>query len=126
MLKQRLVIICGLLFSLMSGNYLHADNKPYSIVNGKVDGKTFQGWQTFKSTCGLCHGDSGQGNPAPALNERLRVLSKEQFVNIVTNGKGLMPPWKTNSEVMDNLDNIYGYLKARADKALGAGQPEKQ
>ena len=30
-----------------------------------------------------------------------------------------MPPFKNNKRVMDNLDNIYAYVKARSDGVLG-------
>src|SRR5690242_3167070 len=90
------------------------DDKPYTIVNGKVDINTFQGWQIYQeANCGLCHGDSGQGdppaNPATELGERLKIISKEQFVNSTIKGKGLMPPFITNQKVVDNIDKIYAY-----------------
>lgn len=107
-------------------NYTDTD-KPYSIVNGKVDENTFQGWQVFQdANCVLCHGSSGQGDAGPNLGERLKTISKSQFVTSVTRGKGLMPSWITNKKVIDNIDKIYVYLKARSDDALGEGKPEKQ
>lgn len=105
----------------------YAADKPYTITNGKVDENTFQGWQTYqRGECGVCHSESGQGGPAPNFVELLKTLSKDQFVNSVTSGKGLMPPFKTNHNVIDNIDKIYSYLKARSDGALGEGKPEKQ
>jgi hypothetical protein len=38
---------------------------------------------------------------------------------------GSMPAWKANQAVMDGRDNIYSYLKARADGALGEVKPRK-
>jgi hypothetical protein len=35
-----------------------------------------------------------------------------------------MPALGTNPDVVDNIDNIYAYLKARSDGALGRGHPE--
>lgn len=104
-----------------------AVGKPYTITDGKVGETTFQGWQVYQDVkCGLCHGDSGQGGPAPNLGQRLKTISKEQFVDSVIGGKGLMPPMITNQKVVDNIDKLYSYLKARSDGALGEGKPEKQ
>ena len=108
-----------------------AGDKPYTIVDGKVDVNTFHGWQIYQEVnCGLCHGNSGQGDPpgnhATNLDERLKIISKEQFVNSTIKGKGLMPPFIANQKVVNNIDKIYAYLKARSDGALGEGKPEKQ
>ena len=48
-------------------------------------------------------------------------IDKEMFVKIVVNGRSgtLMKPFKNNNRVIDNLDNIYAYLKARSDGVLG-------
>jgi hypothetical protein len=35
-----------------------------------------------------------------------------------------MPSFGLNQDVAENLDNIYAYLKARSDGALGRGHPE--
>ncbi len=103
------------------------DQKPYSVVDGKVDTHTYEGWQAFRHAgCGTCHGGAGQGGACPSLVQRLKTVSHDQFKTSVTNGKGLMPPWSTNKLVMDNLDNIYAYLKARSDGVLGEGKLEKQ
>ena len=101
------------------------EDKPYTIIDGKVDSNTYVGWQKYRtSNCGQCHGGSGDGGAA-SLVERLTQISKEQFTKSVLEGKGLMPPWKTNKTVVKNLDNIYAYLKARSDGILPAGKPQR-
>jgi mono/diheme cytochrome c family protein len=119
---------CGLfVLLLVFAAQSYAGDKPYIVTDGKVDAYTFQGWQVFQDVkCGLCHGDSGQGGAAPNLGQRLKTISKNQFIESVTRGKGLMPPWITNKKVIDNIDKIYAYLKARSDGVLGEGKPEKQ
>jgi len=102
-------------------------DKPYSIVDGKVDANTFEGWQTYRvAGCGQCHGGAAQGGAAPSLVERLKTISQEQFNTSVLEGKNLMPPWKNNKKVVDNLDKLYAYVKARSDGALGEDKPVKQ
>ncbi len=102
-----------------------ANDKPYQIVDGKISANAFEGWKTYNGGgCGACHGKGGMGAVGPNLaNSVATKLTKEQFFNIVTNGKSgtLMRPNKTNKRVMDNLDNLYVYLVARGDDVLGPG-----
>ena len=97
--------------------------KPYQVIDGKIDKNTFEGWRSFRGgTCGVCHGGAGQGGAGPNLTISLvEKIDKEMFVKIVTNGRSgtLMKPFKNNNRVIDNLDNIYAYLKARSDGVLG-------
>lgn len=99
------------------------DEKPYQVIDGKIDNNTFEGWRSFRGNgCGTCHGGAGQGGVAPDLTNSLKEkIDKERFVETVTNGRSstLMRPFKTSPRVMDNLDNIYAYLKARSDGVLG-------
>jgi mono/diheme cytochrome c family protein len=99
------------------------DEKPYQVVDGKIDANTFEGWRNFRGGgCGTCHGGAGQGGAGPNLTvSLLEKIDKTRFVETVTNGRSgtLMRPFKTNPRVMDNLDKIYAYLKARSDGVLG-------
>ena len=58
--------------------------------------------------------------------ERLKTIDKEQFKQSVLKGKNLMPPWKTNPNVVENLDNLYAYIKGRSDGAIAPGKQTKQ
>ncbi len=99
------------------------DEKPYQVIDGKIDTNTFEGWRSFRGgTCGMCHGGAGQGGAGPNLTISLQEkIDKAKFIDTVTNGRPgtLMKPFKNNSRVIDNLDNIYAYLKARSDGVLG-------
>lgn len=111
------------------------EEKPYKIApDGTVDWATFSGFRRFNSTCFVCHGPDGAGSSfAPALVESLKRLSYEQFTDIVVNGKTevntasqrKMPAFGLDPNVMCYLDDIYAYLKARSDGALGRGRPPK-
>jgi hypothetical protein len=50
----------------------------------------------------------------------LKTLSKDDFVKTLKEGKleKGMPSWSTNTQVMDNMDNLYAYLKGRSDGAI--------
>lgn len=118
----------GLIFLFITlATQSYAQDTPYKIIDGKVDRNTFRGWQVYQDVkCGLCHGDSGQADAPFNLVERLKTISKKQFVDSVIRGKGLMPPFIANQKVVDNIDQLYIYLKARSDGALGEGKPDKQ
>jgi methanol metabolism-related c-type cytochrome len=109
--------------------------KPYKIEkDGTVDWATYNGYRRFNSICETCHGFDGVGSSfGPNLVDSLKRMSHDQFVNTVVNGKQdvntaqtlVMPAFGTNPNVMCYLDDIYTYLKARADGALGRGRPAK-
>jgi methanol metabolism-related c-type cytochrome len=111
------------------------DNPTYKIdPNGTVDWHTFSGYRRFNGGCEVCHGFDGSGSSfGPNLTAKLKTLSYEDFQNIVVNGKQdvnaaqnlVMPAWGTNKNVMCYLDDIYVYLRARSDGALGPGRPAK-
>ena len=120
MIKVLSVIFLGLATTI---SYANEGDKPYQVVDGKIDTNTFEGWKSFRGNgCGTCHGGAGQGGAGPNLTVSLQEkINKERFVETITNGRSgtLMRPFKTSPRVMDNLDNIYAYLKARSDGVLG-------
>lgn len=118
------------------GKYYDASGNPtYKIdQNGTVDWHTYSGYRRFNGGCEVCHGFDGSGSSfGPDLTARLKTLSYTDFENIVVNGKQdvnaaqhlVMPAWGTNKNVMCYLDDIYVYLRARSDGALGRGRPAK-
>jgi mono/diheme cytochrome c family protein len=123
----RLLKCCALLSLTVYAARVIAQDKPYTVTNGRVDTGTFQGWQVYQdANCGLCHGDSAQGPAEPDLRRRLKSISKERFVESVIKGRGLMPPFLADQRVVDNINELYAYLKARSDGAVGEGKPQKQ
>ena len=119
-LSRYVVLVAGLVISAAG----YASNNA-THISDQVNKAIFQGWQVFSEACGSCHGDFGQGKIAPDLTQQIKTLSEEDFTRIVTNGKGLMPPWKANQEVMHNMRNMYRYLKARSNGVLQEGIPMK-
>ncbi len=107
--------------------------KPYTVKDGKVDMGTYKGYLYYGDQCMRCHGPDGLGSSyAPNLTDSLKSMSKEQMENTVINGRKdvntasqkVMPAFGTNEDVVENLDNIYAYLKARSDGVLGRGHPQ--
>ncbi len=111
-----------------------AEKKPYLVKDGnKVDMTTYKGYLYYGDQCMRCHGPDGAGSSyAPNLTQSLKVMTKEQVENTIINGRKhvdsandkVMPAFGTNEDVVENIDNIYAYLLARSDGALGRGHPE--
>ena len=107
---------------------------PYVVKDGnKVDMNTYKGYLYYGDQCMRCHGPDGAGSSyAPNLTQSLKVLTKEEVENTIINGKKdvnqasdkVMPAFGTNEDVVENIDNIYNYLLARSNGALGRGHPE--
>jgi hypothetical protein len=104
-----------------------ADQPPgvYTVKNGnRVDDKTLQGWKTWRAmACERCHGPAQEGLVGPALVKSLNVLTKDQFHTTITQGRAEkgMPPFGGVKTVTDNWENLYAYLKGRANGDIMAG-----
>lgn len=104
----------------------NADGQPVC----KVDKQTYIGWRTYHSNCHVCHAQDAVGSTfAPSLVDRLKDISHDRFIEVLTNGFtgqiGVMPAWKDNPNVNKRFEELYSYLKARADGALPPGRPER-
>jgi methanol metabolism-related c-type cytochrome len=118
------------------GKYRTSEGTPtYHIAqDGTVDWYTYSGYRRYNSECIVCHGPDGEGSTfAPALVNSLKTMTYDQFMNIVAGGKQdvnaaqnqVMPSFGTNRNVMCYIDDIYVYLKARADGAVPRNRPAK-
>ncbi len=101
----------------------------YTVVDGyRVDPATMKGFRAWRAAaCDRCHGANQEGLVGPSLINSLKVLSKEEFVKTVTEGrleKGMVA-FKTSKIVMDNIDNLYAYLKGRSDGAITRAKVEE-
>jgi methanol metabolism-related c-type cytochrome len=110
------------------------EDKPYTITDGKVDFGTYDGYRRYEAYCLRCHGPDGAGSSyAPALVDSLKTLSYTDYLDVVVNGRkkisasqqSVMPAFGEAMDVMENVDDIYSYLKARADGVIGRGRPER-
>ncbi|HKU95555.1 MAG TPA: c-type cytochrome, methanol metabolism-related [Vineibacter sp.] len=114
-----------------SGQPSADDEKPYRVgSDGTVDWPTFNGYRRYHASCHTCHGPDGLGSSfGPALADSLKTLPQEKFMEVVVNGKQdgekKMPALGTDFNVMCYINDIYAYLKARSDGAIGRGRPAK-
>jgi len=112
-----------------------SDAPMYVVQDGQVDKATFNGYRRFHGTCHACHGQDAMGGSfAPALTESLKTIDYESFVTVVMEGRqatdatgavSAMPAFAEDPNITKHLDDIYRYVSARADGALGPGRPPK-
>ena len=101
----------------------------YTVQEGyKVDANTMKGFRTWRAAaCDRCHGANQEGMVGPSLINSLKVLSKEDFVKTVRDGrldKG-MQSFGSSPQVMENMDQLYAYLKGRSDGAITRSKVEE-
>ena len=116
----------GITAVCVSANDAPAGGDLYQVQDGtKVDAKTLNGWKTWRAlACERCHGAEQEGMVGPSLVESLKKISKEDFHNIMMNGrpeKG-MPPFNASAMVNENWEGLYAYLKGRSDGKIQPGR----
>ena len=125
------------LFTFYCGIGAAADSEvpKYTVEDGKVDKGTYNGYRRFHGTCHACHGQDAMGGSfAPSLVDSLKNLDYPTFTKVVLEGRQTtdssgavkaMPAFGQDPNITKHLDDIYRYLTARADGALGPGRPKK-
>ena len=130
MSSRKVLFIAAALLCIAGTAY--SDDKaapPYKVVDGyKVDPETMKGFRTWRAAaCDRCHGANQEGLVGPSLVNSLKTLSKEDFIKTVTNGrldKG-MQSFGNSPVVMENINQLYAYLKGRSDGAITRAKVEE-
>jgi len=118
------------------GKYLDSQGNPtYKVqADGTVDWYTYSGYRRYHSECHVCHGPDGMGSTyAPALKDSLKTLGYGDFLGVVASGRknvntaqdNVMPAFGDNPNVACYMDDLYIYLRARANDAVARGRPPK-
>jgi methanol metabolism-related c-type cytochrome len=118
------------------GKYFDKAGDPtYKVsADGTVDWFTYSGFRRYHSSCHVCHGPDGEGSSyAPALDNSLKTMSYNDYLGLVASGRqnvntaqqNVMPAFGANPNVMCYIDDIYVYLRARANDAIPRGRPAK-
>ncbi|MDX1027896.1 cytochrome C [Sinorhizobium medicae] len=124
------VVACG--FAVGSWETLQetsAADKFYRVIDGKADGPTYNGYRRYHASCSHCHGPHGVGSTfASSLIDRPRDI--EEFRRVVRNGQSssgtsVMKGFADDPNFALYIDDIYAYLQARAEGALGRGRPKR-
>ena len=119
------------------GKYLDKEGNPtFKIASdGTVDWYTYSGYRRYHSECHVCHGPDGMGSTyAPALKDALKTMSYADFLGVVASGRknvsssqeNVMPAFGDNPNVACYMDDLYVYLRARANDAVGRARPAKK
>src|SRR5438552_16272201 len=117
------------------GRYYDKEGNPTFKLqgDGTVDWFTYSGFRRYHSDCHVCHGPDGEGSSyAPALAGSLKTIGYADFANAVVNGRkntaqeNVMPAFGTNRNVMCYLEDLFVYLRARANDAVPRGRPAKR
>ena len=107
-------------------------NPTFKITpDGTVDWYTYSGYRRYHSECHVCHGPDGMGSTyAPALTDSLKTMSYGDFLGVVASGRktgnSVMPALGDNPNVACYMDDLYVYLRARANDAVGRVRPAKK
>lgn len=120
---RRNAVVAGLTVLVSAGGA-----KAATVVDGfRVDADTFAGYEVWKKqNCGGCHGIDQQGLTGPSLLESLKRLSKDEFKATVLMGRPAkrMPAFGQVPSVAARIDNLYAYLKGRAEGVITQAQVE--
>jgi methanol metabolism-related c-type cytochrome len=119
------------------GKYFDKEGNPTFKVaaDGTVDWYTYSGYRRYHSECHVCHGPDGMGSTyAPALVDSVKTMSYGDFVGVVASGRknvsssqeNVMPALGDNPNVACYMDDLYIYLRARANDAVGRVRPAKK
>lgn len=102
----------------------------FVVENGKVDPNTYQGYLVYTRACMACHGPDGLGSSfAPNLVRVVERRGWENFAGTIASGREIqpgqvMPSFADDTYVLENIPNIYSYLRARGEGGLGRGRPQ--
>ncbi|MGA9265137.1 MAG: cytochrome c [Rhodomicrobium sp.] len=102
--------------------------KPYQIVDGKVDKRTYNGFRRYNAVCNHCHGPDGVGGSfGPSLIEAPMMIEEFRDAVLVGRAKGnfVMKGFADDPNVAPFVDDIYAYLRARTDGIIGRGRPKR-
>ena len=91
--RRNLSVSAALCAVLTQSVALAADDEQPEIVVPRASGKVH--FRNF--SCGTCHkadGSGGQSEGGPAANLRETKLTRDEFVNVIANGRNGMPPYR--------------------------------
>lgn len=125
-MKKSFAVVTGAAMLALSGQAFSAEVTKDVWVGGKVYDRA------FGRGCGACHDIESN----PNLFESVKTLSKDDFQDVLRNGRNGMPKAvdailavgpvkKEGYSEQEALDAIYNYIKGRADGSVPAGKLKK-
>tara|TARA_Y200000002_G_scaffold110063_1_gene90190 strand:+ start:269 stop:886 length:618 start_codon:yes stop_codon:yes gene_type:complete len=109
-----------------------ADDSLVEMQYGWMDFATYKGWRAYHAECHVCHGPDAMGSTyAPSLMTSIQQgLSFDDWYAVIMNGRGesegaqkgnVMPAFGANTNVAPHVEDMYRYVKARADGKIRRG-----
>jgi len=87
------------------------------VLQGEIDARIANAWRVLRvADCARCHGKDYAGLAGPSIVDFAAREEYERFVRMTLDGnpgRG-MPGYRSNVYVVDNIDDIYRYFRARA------------
>ena len=108
------------------------NDKLVEMKYGWMDFSTYKGWRAYHAECHVCHGPDAMGSTyAPSLMTSVKNgLDYIDFFTVIANGRyeedgaqagNVMPAFGENTNVEPHINDIYRYVKARADGMIRRG-----
>lgn len=101
--------------------YVNSNEMPFLLTMIESSGGETLGAQVFLQNCAGCHGANRAGNPAANIPELLNVksrLDRAQALEVVTKGRGVMPPMAFLTDAQ--REAVVGYLLGEPEKPAPA------
>ena len=107
--------------------YVNSNEMAWILSMIETGGATTLGQQVFVQNCAGCHGADRQGNAAaniPSLIGLEQRLTREATLEVITKGRGVMPPWGFLTAAQ--REAVAGYLLGDTGKPVeGAAKKEE-
>lgn len=103
--------------------YVNSNEMAWILTMVETGGAASPGEQIYRQNCIGCHGVNREGNPAasiPSLIDVGKRLNREQALEVVTKGRGVMPPWGFLTE--KQREAVVGFLLGEAPPATRSGE----
>jgi quinoprotein glucose dehydrogenase len=109
--------------------YVNSNEMPWILTMVETGGGGSPGEQIYRQNCIGCHGVNRQGNPAASIPSLVDVgarLTREQTLEVITKGRGVMPPWGFLTQ--EQREAVTGFLLGDAPPARSeesSAEPEE-
>jgi quinoprotein glucose dehydrogenase len=109
--------------------YVNSSEMPWKIALQEEDqeGGVLSGAEIYQAKCAACHGTKRQGNPSSGFPTLIKIKEKykrQQLANIITKGKGMMPAFKSLSDVERDRLISFLYDEEKNETENNAGKRE--
>lgn len=114
-MKKFLIILGITALIIACGSNDESESAASSTASTEAAAPAIDGKKIYKQYCVTCHGLYGDMGASGAFNLQTSELAVEERVNVITNGRNLMTPFKSLLEP-DEIEAVAKYtLELKAD-----------